>query len=182
MAAFLFQRAKKDVDKGTIHSDMFLLRREGTEEHGTIIKACAIIVCLTLAFFLPPPLISFPLLCVFGHASLFFHQQIYFLCSCSCQQYVRLLAGQTLQGILKNQFASTEKWTWSRLNPSGVKPPPRSGFSLAVGPGGRALLFGGVCDEEEEESLEGDFFNDLYFYDINKSRWFPTQLKVGMWF
>lgn len=96
-------RAKKDVDKGTIHSDMFLLRREGTEEH--------------------------------------------------------------------------DKWTWSRLNPSGVKPPLRSGFSLAVGPGGRALLFGGVCDEEEEESLEGDFFNDLYFYDINKNRWFPTQLK-----
>ncbi|XP_056595936.1 kelch domain-containing protein 4 [Triplophysa dalaica] len=96
-------RAKKDVDKGTIHSDMFLLRREGTEEN--------------------------------------------------------------------------EKWTWSRLNPSGVKPPPRSGFSLAVGPGGRALLFGGVCDEEEEESLEGDFFNDLYFFDINKNRWFPAQLK-----
>ncbi|RXN13535.1 kelch domain-containing 4 [Labeo rohita] len=96
-------RAKKDVDKGTIHSDMFLLRREGKEEQ--------------------------------------------------------------------------EKWTWTRVNPSGVKPPPRSGFSLAVGPGGRALLFGGVCDEEDEESLEGDFFNDLYFYDINKNRWFPAQLK-----
>lgn len=98
-------RAKKDVDKGTIHSDMFMLRREGREEQ--------------------------------------------------------------------------EKWTWTRLNPSGVKPPPRSGFSLAVGPGGRALLFGGVCDEEEEESLEGDFFNDLYLYDINKNRWFPAQLKGG---
>ncbi|XP_051548774.1 kelch domain-containing protein 4 isoform X1 [Myxocyprinus asiaticus] len=96
-------RAKKDVDKGTIHSDMFLLRREGKEDQ--------------------------------------------------------------------------EKWTWTRVNPSGVKPPPRSGFSLAVGPGGRALLFGGVCDEEEEESLEGDFFNDLYFFDINKNRWFPAQLK-----
>ncbi|XP_016366888.1 kelch domain-containing protein 4-like [Sinocyclocheilus rhinocerous] len=96
-------RAKKDVDKGTIHSDMFLLRREGKEEQ--------------------------------------------------------------------------EKWTWMRVNPSGVKPPPRSGFSLAVGPGGRALLFGGVCDEEDEESLEGDFFNDLYFYDISKNRWFPAQLK-----
>ncbi|KAI1890086.1 hypothetical protein AGOR_G00169590 [Albula goreensis] len=69
------------------------------------------------------------------------------------------------------------KWAWSRVNPAGVKPPPRSGFSLAVGPGGRALLFGGVCDEEEEESLEGDFFNDLYFYDTNKNRWFPGQLK-----
>ncbi|XP_066505188.1 kelch domain-containing protein 4 isoform X2 [Hoplias malabaricus] len=98
-------RAKKDVDKGTIHSDMFLLKREVKDEQ--------------------------------------------------------------------------EKWVWSRVSPSGVKPPPRSGFSLGLGPGGRALLFGGVCDEEDEETLEGDFFNDLYLYDINKNRWFPGQLKGG---
>uniref|UniRef100_A0A8C1E121 Kelch domain containing 4 n=1 Tax=Cyprinus carpio carpio TaxID=630221 RepID=A0A8C1E121_CYPCA len=90
-------RAKKDVDKGTIHSDMFLLRREGKRK----------------------------------------------------------------------------KWTWTRVTPSGVKPPPRCGFSLAVAPGGRALLFDGVCDEEDEET----FFNDLYFYDLNKNRCFPVQLK-----
>ena len=47
-----------------------------------------------------------------------------------------------------------------------------------MGLGGRAVLFGGVCDEEEEETLEGDFYNDLYLYDINKNRWFPAQLKV----
>ncbi|CAF89948.1 unnamed protein product, partial [Tetraodon nigroviridis] len=96
-------RVKKDVEKGTIHSDMFLLKREGKE-------------------------------------------------------------GQ-------------DKWTWSRVSPSGSKPPPRSGFSLAVGPGGRAVLFGGVCDEEEEESLSGDFYNDLYLYDIVKNRWFPGLLR-----
>lgn len=144
MAAFLFQRAKKDVDKGTIHSDMFLLRREGKEEQGTIIRASTVIACLTWA----DPL-SFPCLKIFIH---------------------------------KFWSCPAEKWTWTRVNPSGVKPPPRSGFSLAVGPGGRALLFGGVCDEEDEESLEGDFFNDLYFYDINKNRWFPAQLKVGVMF
>lgn len=72
-----------------------------------------------------------------------------------------------------------EKWSWSRVSPSGNKPPPRSGFSLAVGPAGRAVLFGGVCDEEEEESLEGDFYNDLYLYDTVKNRWFPGVLKVG---
>uniref|UniRef100_A0A3B3VQL5 Kelch domain containing 4 n=1 Tax=Poecilia latipinna TaxID=48699 RepID=A0A3B3VQL5_9TELE len=70
-----------------------------------------------------------------------------------------------------------EKWSWSRLSPSGSKPPPRSGFSLAVGPAGRAVLFGGVCDEEEEESLEGDFYNDLYLYDTVKNRWFPGLLR-----
>ncbi|CAF87319.1 unnamed protein product, partial [Tetraodon nigroviridis] len=47
----------------------------------------------------------------------------------------------------------------------------------AVGPGGRAVLFGGVCDEEEEESLSGDFYNDLYLYDIVKNRWFPGLLR-----
>ncbi|XP_015242691.1 PREDICTED: kelch domain-containing protein 4 isoform X1 [Cyprinodon variegatus] len=96
-------RVKKDVEKGTIHSDMFLLKREGKD--------------------------------------------------------------------------SQEKWIWSRLSPSGSKPPPRSGFSLAVGPAGRAVLFGGVCDEEEEEMLEGDFFNDLYLYDTVKNRWFPCVLR-----
>ncbi|XP_051830766.1 kelch domain-containing protein 4 isoform X1 [Antechinus flavipes] len=97
------QRVKKDVDKGTLHSDMFLLKcEEGKEE---------------------------------------------------------------------------DKWMWTRVSPSGVKPTPRSGFSVAMAPSGRTLLFGGVCDEEEEESIEGDFFNDLYFYDITKNRWFTGQLK-----
>ncbi|MEQ2306524.1 kelch domain containing 4 [Ameca splendens] len=96
-------RVKKDVEKGTIHSDMFLLKQDGKD-------------------------------------------------------------GQ-------------EKWSWSRLSPSGSKPPPRSGFSLAVGPTGRAVLFGGVCDEEEEELLEGDFYNDLYLYDTAKNRWFPGVLR-----
>ncbi|XP_075138260.1 kelch domain-containing protein 4 isoform X5 [Leptodactylus fuscus] len=94
------QRVKKDVDKGTVHTDMFLLKMEGAE-----------------------------------------------------------------------------KWTWSRLNPTGVKPTPRTGFSMAVGPNNRSVLFGGVYDEEEEETIEGDFFNDLYFYDQAKNRWFVAQIK-----
>uniref|UniRef100_A0A673AKI9 Kelch domain containing 4 n=1 Tax=Sphaeramia orbicularis TaxID=375764 RepID=A0A673AKI9_9TELE len=102
--ALALPRVKKDVEKGTIHSDMFVLKREGKD-------------------------------------------------------------GQ-------------EKWSWSRLNPSGNKPNPRSGFSMAVGPAGRAVLFGGVCDEEEEETLEGDFYNDLYLYDTVKNRWFPGLLRV----
>ncbi|CAB1313968.1 unnamed protein product, partial [Coregonus sp. 'balchen'] len=55
--------------------------------------------------------------------------------------------------------------------------PPRPGFSLAVGPMRRTLLFGWVYEEEENETLEGYFYNDLYQYDINKKRWFPAQLK-----
>ncbi|KFO77888.1 Kelch domain-containing protein 4, partial [Cuculus canorus] len=74
-------------------------------------------------------------------------------------------------------YLLADKWIWSRLNPSGVKPTPRSGFSVAIGPNNRSLLFGGVHDEEEEESIEGDFFNDIYFYDMGKNRWFPGRLK-----
>ncbi|XP_075694438.1 kelch domain-containing protein 4 isoform X2 [Rhinoderma darwinii] len=94
------QRVKKDVDKGTVHTDMFLLRMEGAD-----------------------------------------------------------------------------KWTWSRLNPSGTKPTLRTGFSMAAAPNNRSVLFGGVCDEEEEESIESDFFNDLYFYDQGKNRWFTAQIR-----
>lgn len=50
---------------------------------------------------------------------------------------------------------------------------------MAVGPNNRSVLFGGVYDEEEEETIEGDFFNDLYFYDQGKNRWFTAQVKVG---
>uniref|UniRef100_A0A667H636 Kelch domain containing 4 n=1 Tax=Lynx canadensis TaxID=61383 RepID=A0A667H636_LYNCA len=69
------------------------------------------------------------------------------------------------------------KWGWMRINPAGAKPTPRSGFSVAVTPNHQTLLFGGVCDEEEEESLEGDFLNDLHFYDATRNRWFAGQLK-----
>lgn len=50
---------------------------------------------------------------------------------------------------------------------------------MAMAPNHQILFFGGVCDEEEEESLEGSFFNDLYVYDAARSRWFTAQLKVA---
>ncbi|KAM8947816.1 kelch domain-containing protein 4 [Pelodytes ibericus] len=94
------QRIKKDVDKGTVHTDMFLLKQE-----------------------------------------------------------------------------KADKWSWSRLNASGVKPTPRTGFAMSLGPNNRSILFGGVYDEEEEESIEVDFYNDIYLYDLGKNRWFAGQIK-----
>ncbi|XP_073911604.1 kelch domain-containing protein 4 isoform X1 [Castor canadensis] len=79
--------------------------------------------------------------------------------------------------LLKSEEGGEGKWMWTRINPSGIKPTLRSGFSVAVAPNHQVLLFGGVCDEEEEESLEGMFFNDLYFYDAIRNRWFAGQLK-----
>ncbi|XP_036296397.1 kelch domain-containing protein 4 isoform X5 [Pipistrellus kuhlii] len=79
--------------------------------------------------------------------------------------------------LLKSEEGKEGRWVWTRINPSGTKPTPRSGFSVAMAPNSQTLLFGGVCDEEEEESLEGDFLNDLYFYDATKNRWFAGQLK-----
>lgn len=94
------------------------------------------------------------------------------------------LAGSWYPSILTSYLSScspvTGRWVWTRINPSGTKPTPRSGFSVAVAPNHQTLLFGGVRDEEEEESLEGDFFNDLYFYDATKNRWFAGQLKVEL--
>ncbi|XP_038662452.1 kelch domain-containing protein 4 isoform X1 [Scyliorhinus canicula] len=80
--------------------------------------------------------------------------------------------------LLKNEGKEgADKWTWVRINPTGVKPSPRSGFSLAVSPNNRAILFGGVYDEEEEEDIQGEFFNDIYIYDIEKNRWYAGKLK-----
>ena len=55
-----------------------------------------------------------------------------------------------------------------------MKPSPRCGFSLALAAGDRAVLFGGVFDEvDEEEELEGLFYNDMYFLDLMKPTWHP---------
>ncbi|KAB0343482.1 hypothetical protein FD754_020408 [Muntiacus muntjak] len=79
--------------------------------------------------------------------------------------------------LLKAEKGREGKWSWTRINPSGAKPTPRSGFSVAVAPKHQVLLFGGVCEEEEEESLEGDLLNDLHFYGPVRNRWFTEQLK-----
>ena len=39
------------------------------------------------------------------------------------------------------------KWKWTCVKQSGARPTIRSGLSLAVVPGNRALCFGGVFDE-----------------------------------
>ncbi|XP_067931443.1 kelch domain-containing protein 4-like isoform X2 [Watersipora subatra] len=70
------------------------------------------------------------------------------------------------------------KWKWQLLKPGGDKPCPRSGAaSVALG-NNRVMLFGGVVDvEDDEETLESQFYNDQYIFDMEKSRWHLLQLN-----
>lgn len=64
------------------------------------------------------------------------------------------------------------KWKWQTVRQGGVRPSPRCGFSLSLSSGDKAFLFGGVHDEvDEEEKLEGVFYNDLYQLDLMKQTW-----------
>ncbi|XP_052819365.1 kelch domain-containing protein 4-like [Mya arenaria] len=70
------------------------------------------------------------------------------------------------------------KWKWISVKQSGSRPSPRSGFSLAVVGGNKAVCFGGVFDEEEgDEQLNGKFYNELYFLELDTGRWFDARLR-----
>lgn len=66
---------------------------------------------------------------------------------------------------------------WERRRKQGSQPSPRVGCSM-VHHKGRGVLFGGVYDyEETEESLQSEFYNDLYTYRIESNRWYATSLR-----
>ncbi|XP_048751852.1 kelch domain-containing protein 4-like isoform X2 [Ostrea edulis] len=70
------------------------------------------------------------------------------------------------------------KWKWVNVKQSGARPTPRCGMTCAVAPANRAFCFGGVFDEEEdEEQLEGKFFNEFYLLDLEKNKWFSVNLS-----
>lgn len=103
------ERIKKDVDKGTIHTDMFIL------------------------------------------------------CACDAK---------------KKEEDAPLKWKWVQGKQSGSRPSPRCGMSMVVVPGNKAVCYGGVFDEEEdEEQLESRFYNDMYTLDMEKGKWFDMVLR-----
>jgi N-acetylneuraminic acid mutarotase len=67
---------------------------------------------------------------------------------------------------------------WERRRKQGFQPSARVGCSM-VHHKGRGVLFGGVYDfEETEESLDSQFFNDLYTYSMEMNRWYSLQLRA----
>ncbi|KAG1650850.1 Kelch domain-containing protein 4 [Nymphon striatum] len=72
------------------------------------------------------------------------------------------------------------KWKWMQVKQSGLRPSPRSGFSLTKISDNKVILFGGVHDEEDDdndEELCGNFFNDLYQLEVDKGQWLMITLK-----
>lgn len=81
------------------------------------------------------------------------------------------------EGKVKDDVQPT-KWKWVSVKQSGSRPSPRSGLSLAVVSGNKAVCFGGVFDEEEnEEQLQSQFYNNLYTVELDKGKWFEAVLS-----
>lgn len=77
------------------------------------------------------------------------------------------------EGKQEKNTAQAQHWKWVSMKQSGFRPDTRSGMSATIMPGSdHAFCFGGVYDQEEnEEILEGHFFNDLYSMDAQNGCW-----------
>lgn len=64
-----------------------------------------------------------------------------------------------------------------RKKPANAPNPPRAGATMTYHKG-RGIMFGGVCDvEEDEEGIESEFFNTLFAWNIERNRYFPLVLR-----
>ncbi|XP_014222983.1 kelch domain-containing protein 4-like [Trichogramma pretiosum] len=69
------------------------------------------------------------------------------------------------------------KWKWTLVKQSGVHVSPRCSASATLIQPGTAYMFGGVYDEEEnDEELNGNFYNDLFCLNLSKSQWHTVHL------
>ncbi|KAK0541843.1 Kelch repeat-containing protein 3, partial [Tilletia horrida] len=107
----------------------------------------------------------------------------------------RYVKGQRTQGVALDDvwFLSTTTggnspqplepaaWTWSKRRRVGYYPnPARSGTTMALWANrGMGVLFGGVTDTEaDEETMESEFWKDLYAYQLQGTgRWLSLNLK-----
>lgn len=79
--------------------------------------------------------------------------------------------------LLENDSTGLQ-WKWASVKPGGCRPAPRSGVNLAVAPNGKGYIFGGVLDvNEDEESLEGTFSNEMHMLELSTATWRLIELK-----
>lgn len=68
-------------------------------------------------------------------------------------------------------------WKWISIKAGGLRPTPRGGVSLAVATNGKGYIFGGVLDvNEDEESLDGQFSNEMHSLDLSNQTWHLVEL------
>lgn len=64
------------------------------------------------------------------------------------------------------------------MKAGGYRPAPRSGVNVAIAANGKAYIFGGVLDiNEDEESLDGQFSNEMHVLDLTSLTWRLVELK-----
>lgn len=67
---------------------------------------------------------------------------------------------------------------WTSVKPGGFRPAPRSGVNVTVAPNGKAYIFGGVLDvNEDEERLDGQFSNEMHMLELSNQTWRLVELK-----
>lgn len=72
------------------------------------------------------------------------------------------------------------KYKWTSVKQSGVRVSPRCGASATLTQHGanQAFVFGGVYDDDDdEETLRGTFYNDLFALDLEKLHWRAVTLS-----
>uniref|UniRef100_A0A7S2ZVZ8 DUF4110 domain-containing protein n=1 Tax=Rhodosorus marinus TaxID=101924 RepID=A0A7S2ZVZ8_9RHOD len=84
----------------------------------------------------------------------------------------------TSRGIVHSEIwkFDPESKRWEKLKRSGYGPSNRSGFGMVLYKN-QLVTFGGVEDEETEESLRSTFYNDLFAYNIARKKWYPMTLR-----
>ncbi|CAM9721129.1 unnamed protein product [Chrysoparadoxa australica] len=78
---------------------------------------------------------------------------------------------------LKPLAGGKGKPVWERMGKKGAPPCQRSSAAMVVHKN-RALLFGGVVDQEgPQHSMVSTFYNDLHAFDMDRKHWYRLQLK-----
>ena len=73
-----------------------------------------------------------------------------------------------------------ESLSWEKVKKAGIAPGPRAGCTMVVQPAkDRAFFFGGVRDHETQggELMVSEFFNEAFFFNFGRRRWFPVTLR-----